>query len=257
MLVESLGGCGELKVWFVYGKTIYIIITVFLICTVLLMLGKSVFHFNVNSFTDPQSNIIVIDPGHGGVDGGATVAGVMEKDINLGIALKLQDCLIQKGYNVILTRDRDIELEKFSKESKGKRHIQDLNARVKIINESNAQLFVSVHVNCNIKNPQANSAVVYYNDRYSQNKVLANSIQDTLNSISFEGFKRTPHAPYKHDYYLLKQAKVPGVIIEAAFLSNKADRELLMKEGFRDAIAGGIVQGIERYLAQSKSVLHY
>ncbi|MCX7749581.1 MAG: N-acetylmuramoyl-L-alanine amidase [Clostridia bacterium] len=201
----------------------------------------------VNIFTDPGTNIIVVDPGHGGIDGGATVGGTLEKDINLAISKKLKEYLEQEGYAVVLTREEDISLDKLS-DSKGSRHQRDLNARKDIINGSSAQLFLSIHVNCNLKRPQTDSAIVFYSNKYEQNKELAYCIQSALNSFTYKGIKRTIHKPQKGSYFLLKHSNVPGVIVETAFLSNKLDRELLQKEDFRDEISRAIVKGVEQYL---------
>lgn len=206
-----------------------------------------------NTFADPRSGVIVIDPGHGGIDGGTNKDGILEKEINLDIGRKLRSLLEQKGYKVIMTRDEDISLETLDASGKG-RHQRDLNARVNIINNSNAQLFVSIHVNCNLKKPATDGAIVFYNNKYEQNKSLAYSIQKALNNIVVNNRKRTVHNPAQAKYFVLGNSDIPGVIVETAFISNKSERQELLKEKFREDTATAIVSGIEQYLHESTNV---
>lgn len=206
-----------------------------------------------NTFADPRSGIIVIDPGHGGIDGGTNKDGILEKEINLDVGRKLRLFLEQKGYKVIMTRDEDISLEALDNSAKG-RHQRDLNARVNIINNSNAQLFVSIHVNCNLKKPSTDGAIVFYNNKYEQNKSLAYSIQRALNNIVVNNRKRTVHNPVQAKYFVLGNADIPGVIVETAFISNNSERQELVKGTFRENTATAIVSGIEQYLHESTNV---
>lgn len=202
---------------------------------------------STNVFVDPKNGVIVIDPGHGGIDSGTAKQGILEKDINLDISKKLMNLLVQKGYTVILTREDDVSLENLVAPGKN-RHVRDLNARVNIINKSNAQLFVSIHVNCNDKKTSTDGSIVFYNDKLEQNKDLAYSVQRALNNIIVNGKKRTTHDPVKAKYYVLKNSNIPGLLVETAFISNAEERKLLLKETFRQEIAEAIMLGIEQYL---------
>ncbi len=206
-----------------------------------------------NTFSDPNSGIIVIDPGHGGIDGGTNKDGILEKEINLDIGKRLCFYLEQKGYKVIMTRTDDNSLDALDNSSKS-RHQRDLNARVKIINNSNAQLFVSIHVNCNLKKPSTEGAIVFYNNKYNQSKTLAYSIQRSLNSIEISNRKRTVHNPTQAKYFVLGNADIPGVIVETAFISNKIERLEMTKESFRENTAKAVVSGIQQYLQESTNV---
>jgi len=208
---------------------------------------------STDTFVDPESGIIVIDPGHGGIDGGTNKDGILEKDINLSIAKKLKDILEKAGYKVIMTREEDISLEQLSDKG-GSRHQRDLNARVDIINNSNAQLFVSIHVNCNMKRPATDGSIVFYSDKYEQNKILAYNIQRALNDMIINGKKRTIHDPQQGKYFILNNAQIPGVIVETAFISNPVERQLLLKEEFQRQIAEKIAQGIIDYLYKPEIV---
>lgn len=195
---------------------------------------------------------IMIDPGHGGIDGGATVAGILEKDINLDISLKVRTHLILRGYKVAMTREEDVSLEKYSRTNKSRYH-RDLDARVEMINNCGARLFVSIHTNCNLKAPRANSAIVFYSNSFQENKTLAYCIQKELNSLTFNDIGRAVHDPRVSDYFILKRTKMPGVIVETAFLSNPQDRKLLMDNEFREEIAEAVAAGIDSYFTSLHS----
>jgi len=199
-------------------------------------------------YEDPMSGIIVIDPGHGGIDGGATKNNIFEKNINLDTSLKLKALLTQRGYKVIMTREEDISLE--ANGSGSNRHRKDLNARVNMVNNSNAQLFVSIHTNYSPKKSSANGSIVFYNKRYEQNVFLAYNIQRALNSISMGGMVRTIHNPVAEKYYILDRAKIPGVLVEIGFLTNTREIELLKKDEFREYVAEAIMSGIDGYLVK-------
>jgi len=207
-----------------------------------------------NVFVDPNSGIIVIDPGHGGIDGGTSWDRMLEKDINLDVSLKIKKYLEKEGYTVVMTRDSDISLENLS-DVGGSRHARDLNARMHIINNGNAQLFLSIHVNSHLNNLEADGSIIFYNNNYLQNKTLAHSIQSSLNSMTVDGEKRTIHDPQIGNYFLLKHSKIPGVIVEIAFISNTAERNLLMHDKFKDEIAQSIIRGIKRYFYEQNSAV--
>lgn len=201
-------------------------------------------------FADLKNGIIVIDPGHGGVDGGTNKDGILEKEANLAISKKLKGFLESKGFKVVMTREEDVSLDNLNASSSS-RHQRDLNARVNIINNSNAQLFLSIHVNCNFRKPNTDGAIVFYSSKFQQNKKLAYCIQHSLNNIVINGKRRTVHDPQLGGYFLLKYSMVPGVIVETAFMSNAEERQLLTKDEFREQLALAIADGVECYLNET------
>lgn len=239
---------------FLNSKTIYYLIAfgVALTACCVLFFGR-VGNRPANMFTDPQSGIIVIDAGHGGIDGGACRDGILEKDINLSIAMKLKAVLEDRGYTVVMTREEDISLDTLDRSSQN-RHRRDLAARTAIINGSNAELFVSIHVNYYSRRPSADGSIVFYGDYFPQNKIMALCIQRALNGIVVNEEKRTVHDPREGDYYLLNHSQVPGVIVETAFLTNAAERKLLCEDAFHDRLARAIALGIEQYFSQIRLV---
>jgi N-acetylmuramoyl-L-alanine amidase len=203
-------------------------------------------------FVDPQSSIIVIDAGHGGIDGGTNRVNLLEKEVNLAIAQKLKSILEEKGYTVIMTRNDDVSLDDLD-QSSSSRHKRDLNARVSIINSSNAQLFVSIHVNSS-NNSAADGSIVFYSQKFEQNETLAYCIQLALNDLTVDGERRTMHNPQKGDYFLLNHSDIPGVIVETAFISNAGEKILLSEDEFHMQLASAMADGIEQYLNNQKSL---
>ena len=121
-----------------------------------------------------NKHIILIDPGHGGIDGGAkTKNGTIEKDINLDISLKLREHLIEKGYEVYMTREDDKELDT--------KKVNDLTQRCKLKKETNCDIFISIHQNM-FQQSSCFGAQVWYSDN-ENSRLLAESIQESMKSI--------------------------------------------------------------------------
>lgn len=181
--------------------------------------------------------IIVIDAGHGGVDPGTSYGKIYEKDINLSISLKLEKELSSMGAEVILTRDGDYDLSSpnvtFRKKS-------DFDNRIKLINNSNASLYISIHLNYLSDTRYSGPQVFYNND----NKLLAETIQNNMNN-DLNGDREVKKIPA--DTYMYNKLKVSGVLIECGFLSNTKERNLLMTETYQKKIAKSIGKGILEY----------
>ncbi len=216
---------------------------------IVILVSISIFYISspTTLFIDPKSGIIVIDPGHGGVDGGTNKDGILEKEVNLALAQKLKNILEQKSYKVVMTREKDVSLDGLG-DMAASRHQRDLQARTDIINNSNAQLFISIHVNCNFNRPATDGSIVFYSDNYSQSSELAYTIQHSLNNMLVNGRKRTVHEPQKGEYFILKYSEIPGVIAETAFISSAEERKLLLEEGFQEQLSSAIGEGVVTYL---------
>jgi N-acetylmuramoyl-L-alanine amidase len=238
-------------------RFIYVMATA---AVIVILASISIFYASspANIFADPKSGIVVIDPGHGGVDGGTNKDGILEKEVNLAIAKKLKTNLEQKLYRVVMTREEDVSLDGLS-DLDASRHQKDLQARADIINSSNAQLFISIHVNCNFNRPATDGSIVFYSDRFSQNRELAYTVQSALNSMFVNGRSRTVHDPQTGEFFILKYSDIPGVIVETAFISNEEERKLLLKEEFQEQLTSAIGKGVEKYLngIGSKQVRHH
>lgn len=191
-----------------------------------------------------KSNTVIIDAGHGGFDGGAVAKdGTVEKDINLQIALRVAKHLEFNGYNVILTRSEDSGTEDNSNLSIPKRKRSDLENRLNVMCENRDAVFVSIHLN-KFTTSAASGAQVFYSKNYDEARVLAQSIQDNIVAL-LQPLNDRVIKQGSSSAYLLKNAKVPAVIVECGFLSNSIELEKLKSVEYQSqmafAISGGII----------------
>lgn len=190
---------------------------------------------------------IVIDPGHGGPDGGAVGSdNTTEKEIALEVSKKLRDYLQQAGALVYLTREEDKDLAAPEVRGYSKRKSEDIRNRLKFIHDKNPDLFITVHLNALPSNRWSGAQTFYY-PSFPENKHLAKMIQAEI-IRNLENTKRVP-LPIDN-IYLLKYAEVPGALVEIGFLSNEEERELLKDETYQEQMAASIYQGIIRYVTE-------
>ena len=198
----------------------------------------------------PISNkIIVIDPGHGGVDPGAVSKnGVKEDEINLIIALKLKRLIEQSGGIVIMTRETDKGL--YTSESKTLRQMktEDLHNRKKLIDASESDVFISIHLNSFIRSTYY-GAQTFYKEDSKESENFALTIQKELRNILDKENHRQPQ--HRDDVFLLNEVSVPSVLVECGFLSNSKEEELLIDETYQEKIAWSIYIGLMNYFSQS------
>lgn len=184
---------------------------------------------------------IVVDPGHGGPDTGAIgPSGTYEKNNTLAVGLDLASVLRAAGAQVIMTRTTDVSpaVGQYSE-------LSDLQARTKIANDANADLFICLH-NDSFSNPSSNGTTTYYSSASSvagQSKTLGNNIQSELVKeigLYDRGVKDAP-------FYVIKNTKMPAVLIEIGFISNPTEEQLLGSPDFQQKTAQGIYKGILKY----------
>lgn len=202
--------------------------------------------FVSSSWTLPLANYtIVLDPGHGGVDGGAVGAdGTSEKEITLAVAKKIQHYLQHAGANVYLTREIDTDLASENTKGFSRRKSEDIRNRLRFIHNKEADLFLTIHLNA-MPSTIWRGAQTFYYPKFPESEHLARMIQAEI----IEHMQNTTRQalPLK-SIYLLKYAEIPGALIELGFLSNEAERELLKDETYQDEMAASIYDGILRYL---------
>lgn len=208
----------------------FLIIT---LCSFNFVSAKKV-EYNLDLF----GKVIYIDPGHGGRDPGTIYKDIYEKDINLQICLKLQKILEREGAIVYLTRYGDYDLSNNSYSRKK----SDLNNRAKIINESKADIYISIHLN-SISSSTWRGAQVFYDDVNEKNIEIANLFQEQLKS----DLKTTRKVKEISTMLMNRKIKVPGILIEAGFLSNPNDRYLLRQDNYQYKICESIKKGLIKY----------
>ena len=190
-----------------------------------------------------SGHTIVIDPGHGGIDSGATYHQIDEKDVTLEIAAKLAAFLEQNGANVVLTRDADIDY--YTKGRGGKRN--DLLERIKRVNGANGDVFLSIHCNA-YKSADLSGAQVFYNPKLPVNKMLADSLQQVLKEFP-PGNKR--QAKEDSHILLLNEINIPGGLIETGYLTNKAEASLLTEESYQQKMVEKIAKALAYHFAKN------
>ena len=193
----------------------------------------------------PVTNrVIVIDAGHGTPDEGAeSNNGVTEAEINLRIALKLQNLLEQSGAKVILTRSNETAIYDIDKKTLREKKVSDIHNRVKIGNETSADIFVSIHLN-KIPQNQYWGWQCFYNQN-EKSKILAENLQNNLNEAIQKENKRI--AMKLDTVYIMKNVEIPISIVECGFLSNEEEEKRLQEDDYQNRLAWGIYNGIMDY----------
>ncbi|MGM9954533.1 MAG: N-acetylmuramoyl-L-alanine amidase CwlD [Peribacillus sp.] len=192
--------------------------------------------------------VIILDAGHGGMDGGANVQDVMEKEIALSVTLKVRDYLQEQGALVMLTREKDVDLATEDTQGIRKRKQEDLRNRVEMINDSEADLFLTIHLNA-FPSASSKGAQTFYTNRFEENKQVAKFIQtEIIRNLE----NTTRDAKTINHVYLMNYAKKPGALVEIGFLSNTEERERLMSDKYQEKIASSIYMGILRYFTEEK-----
>ena len=190
----------------------------------------------------PVSNrAIILDAGHGNPDGGATNSNgdIVESSLNLQIVLKLQNLLESSNCTVILTRSDENGIYETDADSIREKKISDMKNRVKIANNSNAELFISIHMN-KLDQTQYSGWQTFYKPDDECSRLLAQKIQTNLNSfMQIENTRQIKHITQ------------PGILIECGFLSNYRESQLLNTDNYQNNLAWSIYTGIMDYFNEN------
>lgn len=192
-----------------------------------------------------KNKIILIDPGHGGIDGGAvSKSGTLEKDINLSISKLLKESLEKEGYEVHITREEDKGLYEDKGTVREKKN-QDLNNRCVMKDKTKCDMFLSIHLNM-FPQIKYSGAQVWYSD-YKESKDFAKILQDTLKEELNPNNNRNEKAA-GDTYKILRDGyKAPCVIIECGFLSNIEEEAKLKTSEYQESIAKAITKAVNKY----------
>ena len=211
-------------------------------CLLLFLISLYTFGI-INALNLPLlGKVIYLDPGHGGADPGALYNDLYESDLNLQISLKLEAELEKNGAIVYLTRYGDYDL---SVKNAINRKRSDLSRRANIINASNADIYLSIHLNSDVSSTWQ-GAQAFYDKINQKNEMLAKIMQE-----QFKIDLKT-NREYKeiNDHYLYQRVKVPGLLLEVGFISNPNERYLLKQENYQEKIAISIKNGLINYFTQ-------
>lgn len=190
---------------------------------------------------------VLVDAGHGGVDGGAVspIDGTVEKSLNLQIACKLRDMLRMFGVQVKMTRESDISVHDDDAQTIRRKKVTDLKNRLNMLNNGCCDTLISVHMNI-FSQGKYHGTQVFYGGLNPQSEVLAKSVQENIKSLIQQDNSRVQKKSGKN-IYLLYNARKPAIMAECGFLSNSDDLSLLKTHEYQMKIAGAISCGFIAY----------
>jgi len=199
--------------------------------------------------------VVIIDPGHGGIDPGAVCRScqpmIMEKDVVLQISFALTQLLEQSGASVVMTRRSDRSLSDLPPEARVRDHKrEDLSRRLEIAQDHTADLFISIHGNGSPSSRWSGAQTFYYPGNSPLNRPLAQYIQREI--ISLVGRTRRTVDEIERQY-ILRELQIPAVNVEVGFLTNPEEARLLAQPDYQRQMAWAIFSGIVKFLAAEES----
>lgn len=224
---------------------------VYMMTAVALLVCVKICSATVTTFAEKEASessiCIIIDPGHGGEDGGAvSCAGIPESAYNLDISRRLNDFLNLLGYKTIMIRDSDISV--YTKgETLAQKKASDLKERVRIANETSGAVFVSIHQNY-FSDSQYSGAQVFY-AKTAESERLAKELQAAFVSTVNPGSHR--QAKQSSGIYVMERIRCPGILVECGFLSNPQEESKLRDSTFQKNVSAVIASTISRYLSNT------
>lgn len=203
--------------------------------------------------TNIKNMTVIVDAGHGGVDGGTQAAdGTLEKDLNLQIALKVNNFLTSFGVNTVMTRESDISIHDSTANTIREKKVSDIKNRLNIIETTENSLFVSIHQNY-FSQSKYTGTQVFYSGNNPQSSILADSIRESV-IAALQPDNSRELKKSGTEIYLLYHAQAPAVMVECGFLSNSQEAEMLKNEDYQNKLAYFISMGILNYLKTTEAV---
>lgn len=195
-------------------------------------------------YVAPTYESVLIDPGHGGFDGGASAAdGTYEKDINLFISLCLRDMLTVCGVSVQMTRETDVSTSTQSEGTIRNRKVNDLQNRLQMYED--AALAISIHQN-HFSSSKYRGTQIFYSTNHPQSVTIADAMQQSVvRWLQTDNTRQIK--PVTDGIYLLSNTSTPAVLVECGFLSNAEETELLKKDDYRQQLAWTLLLGYFDY----------
>ncbi len=230
---------------FLKRKSVILYIVFFIIYLILIIFA----FYNIDNYSavNVEYNslpVIVIDAGHGGEDGGAVANNVVEKNINLSISNKLRDIFISSGFNVKMTRSSDKMINE-SGDTLRERKVSDMKNRLKLFNESENNIVISIHQN-KFTQEEYKGSQVFYSTNNKESEKLALSIKTSIKTL-IQPHNEREIKPADRNIYLLYNSKTPSVIVECGFISNIEEARVLKDSAYQNKIAFAIYSGFLDY----------
>ena len=249
LLVKVIKEVGKMKIFRNILKVVLILIVIYSLAS----FYNRIYYKVVASFNYPNFNkVVVIDPGHGGVDPGKVGSqGELEKDLNLKIAQKLSYFIEESGGVAILTRNEDKGLYTEGPSKLREKKNEDLRNRRKLIQESNGDILISIHLN-SFPSPKYYGAQTFYLEGDMESETLAKYVQEELRTLLNRGNHRQIES--SDSFYILKENGIPSILVEGGFLSNPEEEKLLNDEKYQNKIAWAIYSGIMNYYSYVETI---
>ncbi|MBQ7953510.1 MAG: N-acetylmuramoyl-L-alanine amidase [Clostridia bacterium] len=218
---------------------------IFLSCAVVVIfvLSLGIYNYADNKpLPQTNNNLLIIDAGHGGMDGGAVgTNGTLEKEINLKVSIYLKEIAEKNGKKVIMTREEDTSLHTTDSSKVRDQKRSDLENRRQILLNNNTGIFISIHMN-KYETEDVKGAQVFYANN-DQSRTLANKIQNSLIKGLADGNKRVAK-PAPSSLYIFKGCNSTAVVVECGFLSCPEEEKLLATEEYQKKLAQCIYDGV-------------
>ncbi len=220
-----------------------------LLCIMCLAIDYGPSNKILSTSSTQERTVIVIDPGHGGEDGGCVSEnGILEKDLNLMISDKLRYILSASGYDVLMTRQEDkmvYDMYGDMTDYKGKKKLFDLKNRIKFAKENSADMFVSIHMN---KFPVSKykGLQVYYSPNNDRSEILAKSVKEN-NTLYLQPDNQREIKAAGTNIFVLNRLEVPAILVECGFLSNAEETAQLCDEEYRNKLALVVATSLMKY----------
>ena len=210
------------------------------------LMVRSTQNIGLQTAAAPQQRLpdVLIDPGHGGEDGGAVSGNILEKEINLDISHNTADLLKLLGFHVTMTRETDDALTNEGEDVK-KRKYNDMKMRLGMYNSSENNVIISIHQN-KFSNASSHGTQVFYSPHHKNSAYLADCIKFAVNQSVQPDNDRENKAAGK-EIYLLYNTHNPAVLVECGFISNHAEREKLLNPEYQKQMSMAIAAGFIDY----------
>ncbi|MBE5810581.1 MAG: hypothetical protein E7318_06540 [Clostridiales bacterium] len=194
---------------------------------------------------------ILVDPGHGGYDGGARCrdSGMWEKELNLAVSRKVRDALVSRGAQVVMTRDADVDLCTPDRPASLTKKRQDMQNRIAIAREHSIDLLLSIHMN-EYRARSESGPQVFYRAGNDGGRLLAGCLQEALIRVLQPQKQRAAMAG---DYFIL-QLEAPSALVECGFISNPTEEKLLRSADYQARLAEAIAEGVTEYVVLAQAV---
>lgn len=239
---KSIGAYFNRRILYIFSITVIVTAFCVLICNAY---NRVSMETTENKVMGDSKYKVIIDAGHGGEDGGAEASdGTVEKDINLSIAKILRDMLLQGGFEVEMIRDEDVSVGDNSLQTVRERKRSDLEKRVELYNSDENNIVLSIHQN-NFSQSQYSGTQIFYSDN-TESQELSEYIRQAIVGLVQPDNERQCK-PADDSIYVLRNAKVPAIIIECGFLSNPQELEKLKDYEYQKELAFAIYMGFVEY----------